>query len=122
MTNIVALATRSSELVFSLHTLTSTTILYSRHVLSLLSIVRIIINELQSLEKNRKFYLKKLPIRNNKNSELITTTRLQKNVVFLFISSNSLRACIDFSRDQLKPNDSNGTGDEGAAVQQYYVV
>jgi len=61
---------------------------------------------------SRELYFKAANL-NNKNSEL-SATRLQKNIVLL---QTSLRGYIDFSRDRLKPNDSDGTGDKGAAAQ-----
>jgi len=58
----------------SRHIFTSTTLPHSRRMLSLPSFVQIIINELQSLEKNREFYLK-IANSNNKKSKLNTTTK-----------------------------------------------
>jgi len=88
----------------SRHTLTSTTLPHSRRVLLLSSITRIIINELQSLEKNRKLYLKTA---NSKQQELSTTVITKECSSFYFIELLSALVSID------------GTGDKDAAAQHY---
>jgi len=69
-------------------------------------------NKLQSLGRTENFILK-LSIQFFKNSEL-RATQYQKNIVLL---RTSFCADIDFSRAQLKPNDFDETGNEGAATQ-----
>jgi len=71
-----------------------------------------VMNKLQTLIRTENFILK-LSIQFYKNSEL-SATRYQKNIFFF-----ELHSYIDFSHAQLKPNKSDGTGNEGAATQQY---
>jgi len=64
-------------------------------------------------------FIQKLSTRNKQNSEQQTIN--SKGTSFFFISSIFSPRLYRFSRDQLlsKPNDSDGTGDEGVAAQQY---
>jgi len=88
--------------------LLTNTLPHPRRVHSLSSIVQIIINKLQSLERTKDFIVKlSIQITRTLNSSI------QKNIILL---RTSLRAYIDFSHAQLKSNDSDGTGNEAATI------
>jgi len=100
-------------------TLPRTTPPHSQRVLSLPSIAQMI-KEPQRLEKNRELYSK--AVNSKQPNSLNTAININsKGMLFLFISSIFSLRLDRFSRVQLlsKPKDSDGTGDESVAAQQY---
>jgi len=95
---------------------------HSRRVLLLPSIVRLIIKELQSFGKNRELYFKSCQYETTRTLNSAQQLDYKRKSFFFLLYWTFLRACTDFPRDQLKPNDSDRIGDEGAAAQQYICI